>query len=55
MRRNSIGCRVTGSLGRLHKQWRSSNDFDAPLSVYKRPGTGKLVFFKDKGSAYINI
>ena len=43
--------RMSGSMGRLHKKWRSTSDFDpptpAPLSIYKKPaaGKGKLNYF----------
>ena len=37
--------RMSGSMGRLHKKWRSTSDFEpptpAPLSIYKKPGAGK--------------
>lgn len=44
--------RLSGSMGRLHKKWRSTSDFEspAPLSVYKRPSTGSSLSFRSPAS-----
>jgi len=46
--------KITGSMGKLHKKWRSTSDFDATpsLSVYKRSNAGSSLSFRSTYSPY---
>jgi len=46
--------KITGSMGKLHKKWRSTSDFEPSpsLSVYKRSNAGSSLSFRSTYSPY---